>query len=264
MKIRVMSDLHIEFFNTGTFDLPVLSDEKEMVLVLAGDIGLAKRPTTFKYFIEDMAERHRHIIFIAGNHEFYKGNFTTALGKIKEELKDFTNVSVLEKDSVLIDDVAFVCATLWTDMNNHDQLLIEKSRGMMNDYKLTRTGPKSEPWLKKLHPHDTIADHVNARHYIFEEIKKRKADGKKVVVVTHHLPSFQSVPEQYKGDPLNGAYATELFEDIMDNPYELHVHGHTHASVDYMIGNTRVVCNPFGYLEQEENPDFDPNMVIDI
>lgn len=269
MLIRVMSDLHLEFSQCD-MEVPELNTDKETVLILAGDIGLAKRPTTYKYFVEDMSDRFREVIFVLGNHEHYGGKFPTTYTKIKKELLDFENVSVLEKEAIWLDGVAFVCATLWTDMDNHDALCIEQSRLGMNDYNTVRTGPIGEPWKRKLHPHDTIADHMNAKHYIFDEIKKQKAEGRKVVVVCHHLPSYMSIPDEFKGDSMNGAYASELFEDIMDlgdDQPEIFIHGHTHTSFDYMIGNTRILCNPRGYVTQDPNDlnkDFDVNLVIDV
>ena len=103
-----------------------------------------------------------------------------------------------------------------------------------------------------------------AKEYIFPEIVKQKEDGKKVVVVTHHLPSFQSIPERFRGESLNGAYASELFEDIMETQPDIWCHGHTHGSSDYMIGNTRILCNPRGYHGHELNPDFNDSFTIDL
>jgi hypothetical protein len=42
----------------------------------------------------------------------------------------------------------------------------------------------------------------------------------------------------------------------MDRPQiKLWTHGHTHELFDYMIGDTRVVCNPRGYINYEELAD---------
>ena len=50
----------------------------------------------------------------------------------------------------------------------------------------------------------------------------------------------------------------------------LWIHGHIHKNQDYTIGGTRVVCNPRGYPMSfhpnapRENPDFDPQLVIEV
>ena len=150
MFFRVVSDLHLEF-SQGHMNLPESSEDKETVLVLAGDIGMAKRATTYRPFIEKVAPRFRDVIFILGNHEHYKGHFPTSHTRIWNELVEFDNVHVIEKECLVIDNVAFVCATLWTDMNNHDPMCVEQVRFGMNDYNLVRNGPIEEPWKKKLH-----------------------------------------------------------------------------------------------------------------
>ncbi len=50
----------------------------------------------------------------------------------------------------------------------------------------------------------------------------------------------------------------------MDAQPQLWVHGHTHASLDYRIGATRVVCNPFGYARDEENPHFEEAKLVSL
>jgi len=268
LKIRVMSDLHLEFQNgPDQFVVPELPDDKDTVLILAGDIGLARRPTTYKYFVEDMSYRFREVIYVLGNHEFYGYRFPSTYTKIWSELQDFENVNVLEKEAVWFDGVAFIGATLWTNMDNHNQMTMYDAAAQMNDYGTVRTGPKGCEWQRPLKPKDTIEDFMNARHYIFEEIKIQKYTGKKVVVITHHLPSFESIHGDFKGSNLNGAYASELSSDIVelgDDQPELWIHGHVHDNMDYMIENTRVICNPRGYAPDDLNDNFDVNLVIEV
>ena len=45
------------------------------------------------------------------------------------------------------------------------------------------------------------------------------------------------------------------------NKIKYWIHGHMHSNVDYMIGDTRVVCNPRGYSDME-NVKFDPRMEL--
>ena len=79
----------------------------------------------------------------------------------------------------------------------------------------------------------------------------------KFVVVGHHAPSRQSTHPRYQHDALmNGAYSSSLDEFILDHPQiKLWTHGHTHEDFDYMIGTTRVFCNPRGYINYESKAD---------
>ncbi len=261
MKIHIISDIHVEF---GEYFIPELEDEKNIVVILAGDIGLAKKTETYVPLIKDACERFKTVIMILGNHEHYKSNFPMTYSKIWTNTLDFENFDLLEKDTIVIDNVAFICATLWTDMNKNNPVTMWTAQTLMNDYKCIRTGPESEPWLKKLKPLDTMSDHMRAKEFIFRAIKQHKDAGHTVVVVTHHLPSFQSIPSRYKGEDLNGAYTSDLTKEILDHNPKLWIHGHIHNNMDYMIGDTRVICNPRGYHPTELNEDFIDDLIVEV
>ena len=270
MLIRPVSDLHLEF-SYGNVRLNELPTDKDTVLVLAGDVGLVNKQHTYMDFFEQKANRFRDVIVILGNHEHYKGSFSTTYHRYKDYLASFANVTVLEKETLVIDDVAFIGATLWTNMNNLDTLCMYNSELQMSDYHTIRHGTNAEPWKRKLRAKDTVEDHLNAKHYIFEEIKKQKAKGNKAVVISHHLPSYMSLAQEFKGDTsggsLNGAYASELHEDIADTKPEVWIHGHTHSSFDYKLEDTRVVCNPRGYYSESGNYlnlDFNEELLLDV
>lgn len=262
MKIHLLSDVHTEF---KWYFIPEMEDEKNTVVIFAGDIGIAKRPeTTYLDTIKNACKRFKHVFMIMGNHEYWHGSFNTAYSKIWTQTLDFENFDLLEKETKVIDGVAFIGATLWTDMDNNNPIVTYDAQQNMRDYKRIRTGPNDEPYQRKLKPTDTIAAHYRAKEYIFPEITKQKDAGNKVVVITHHAPSYMSVADHYKGRVENGAYVTELGNDICDLEPELWVHGHTHYSFDYMIHKTRVVCNPRGYAPDDLNDDFIDTLILEV
>lgn len=260
-QILIMSDLHLEF---KYFFIPEVENEKETIVILAGDIGLIKKEHTYRDFINNTCDRFKNVIWINGNHEFYGANFPTALTKLWNATLDHENLYVVDKETVVINGIAFVCATMWTNFDNNNVMTMEQAGFYMNDYKQIRTGPLSESWKRKLRPVDTLADHRLAVKYIFSEIVKQKESGKKVVVVTHHLPSFQSIAKEFRGDSLNGAYASELFEDIMETQPDVWIHGHSHASMDYYIDETRIINNPRGYAPDDLNKEFNDTLIIEL
>jgi predicted phosphodiesterase len=260
MLIRIISDLHLEF---GNFELPPLPEDKETILILAGDVGLSDRLYTFEPF-KNVFENFRKVIYILGNHEFYKDSFKKSLKTIKTFLSPYENVEVINNEIITIDDVSFICSTMWTSFNNANPIDMQLAKTSMNDYIVIRTGPDKAPYLKKLDPIDTFNEYVKAVEFIFPSIVEQKKKMRKVVVVTHHLPSYLSVEEQFKGERLNSAYATELFNEIEETKPDYWIHGHTHASFDYMIGNTHVICNPRGYYSKALNKNFDPLLRIQI
>jgi len=64
---------------------------------------------------------------------------------------------------------------------------------------------------------------------------------------------------------MNGGYASDLSNFILDHPQiKLWTHGHMHQCFDYMIGSTRVVCNPRGYEGHEPDSLWNPQILLEI
>lgn len=267
MRIKVVSDLHLEFS-----DINIQNNENCDVLVLSGDIMVASKvhkPESeqgirFRDFLKRCSFQFPHVVYVAGNHEFYdSGKFWGSLEELKLACMVHDNVYFLERDTKTIDDVLFIGGTLWTDMNKFDPLTLHAVRDMMNDYRAIRNDRNGYIPIK---PADTCERHRETRDYIFHVAGENK--DKKIVVCTHHTPSFASCHEQYKSDYLmNGAYHSELSEQILDHPQiKLWTHGHTHHAFDYMLGSTRVVCNPRGYNDGHwgEMTGWDIEKVIEL
>jgi Icc-related predicted phosphoesterase len=279
MKIKLVSDLHLEFV-----DINIQNDKDYDVLILSGDILVINdlhdhpeenykhldiaalkwgqaRAQLFRDFLKRCSQQFPHVVYVAGNHEFYHGEFHRGIDHIREECNKFPNIYFLERDQQIINGVVFVGGTLWTDMNRGDPLTQHAISDMMNDFRVIRNDAHG---YTKLRP-----AHVMDRHRKTVEYIKHVVDfnsNKKCVVVGHHAPSYQSISEQYKHDTLmNGGYASDLTEFILDRPQiKLWTHGHMHQTFDYMIGETRVVCNPRGYESHGEVSGWNPDIMIEI
>lgn len=274
VKYRLMSDIHLEF---GALDVPVIEDEDKMVLILAGDVGVASRPETYVDFIRDMSKRHDTVIWIMGNHEYYTNYIEETLEEIKENLEPMpNNVHVMENGVVVVHDVAFICATLWSDFNGNDPMSKLSAANAMNDhhiiYKYSPSGFYSSyrNYKPKFSPDDAYDIHQKHRTYIFDQLKGTVV--RKKVVVTHHAPSYLSIADAFKDErEMNGAFVSDMFEKIFDSDADYWVHGHTHNSFDYMIGDCRIIANPRGYARKNysgelknENSQFNSNLVIEV
>jgi hypothetical protein len=255
MKISLCSDLHLEF---GNIELPGGD-----ILILAGDICEAVNLNRhIKFFTEECA-KYNHVLYVMGNHEHYLGAFNETYDFIKQRMPD--NVIILENESVKIDDVLFIGATLWTDMNKENPVSMFDISKMMNDYRLINYAHGSLP----LTPSNTIETHKASREYIKNTLNKlaKTAHTGPIVVITHHAPSIQSVSEYYKDDfHGNGAYFSDLENLIYSHPEITYwVHGHMHSRSDYLVGNTRVLSNPRGYHRYEPlAASFDPSFVFEV
>ena len=262
MRVALASDIHLEF---GAIELE--NTQSADVLILAGDICQAvdvNNETTMgrtcRTFFRQVSDRFPRVIYIMGNHEHYQGDYARSRERIEAMLADLgcDNVHLLEKDTMVIDDVTFVGGTLWTDFNREDSLCMWHASKSMNDYQVCRNsgrGISGGGYASRLQPEDTLADHKTMLDYI--RIITEGQTDRKFVVAVHHAPSSASVAECYKSDLLmNGNFYTDLSEFIMDRPQiRLWVHGHMHNNSDYEIGETRVVCNPRGYVGYESWAD---------
>ena len=284
MKITLVSDLHLEFG-----DCELVNSQNADVLILGGDImiaqdlhdypestndliniiaknqqGLGRRHESsrlFRDFLRRVSREFPHVIYIAGNHEFYHGKYPETYDYLREEVARYSNIYFLEQEVKEIDDITFIGGTLWTDMNKRDPLTINACASMMNDYRTIRVPSKG---YAKLRPEVTIRQHDKTVKFIKSVVEGNR--DKKYVVVGHHAPSKLSCKPRYQKDHLlNGAYSSDLSNLILNNPQiKLWTHGHTHDKFDYMIGETRIVCNPRGYIGYEDDPGFEPNLVLEV
>lgn len=257
MKIKLLSDLHNEF---GLFELNLDEHSKDTVLVLAGDIDVwGRNKERYIKFLEDVSKGFYHVVFIAGNHEFYdNGDITRDCDDMKGWSNGYDNIHFLENNHVEIDDVVFIGTTLWTDMNKGNIEVANVAKCGMNDFRqIYIHGELFSPMV-------WMALNAFARGYIIRVLEK--FINKTCVVITHHAPSEKSLSTIYRGaGSINFAYINTLLDCVIDKfQPAFWFHGHTHVSFDYNIGETRVVCNPRGYCGYEENPKFDPTMILEL
>lgn len=252
-NLRVISDLHLEF---GKFVLPVLPDDANSILVIAGDLAEVQGKGDYHVSFFEKCVRFKHILFVPGNHEYYNGSFPTEIFSLKTKTEHIENLTILASASIVIDDIVFIGATLWTNMNNASPLTILSAKESMNDFSLI--WDKNE--FDVFHPETSVFQFNKDLKFITEQLDQNK--NLKSVVITHHAPSSLSCAEKYQGHALNGAFYSDLGNFICYNKPTIWIHGHTHDSYDYMINTTRVVCNPKGY--DNENLQFDPNFLIEV
>ncbi|HEY3654613.1 MAG TPA: metallophosphoesterase [Steroidobacteraceae bacterium] len=249
MKIRVLSDLHLEFRDWT----PPAADAD--VIVLAGDIHVGVRG------LEWAREQFpiTPVIYVAGNHEFYGGQLKKVSAALRETA-DGLGVHLLDADELVLGDTRFLGATLWTDFALYGtgqrllQAMNDAKQGM-NDFRLIRHGDTGF-----FRPEDAREIHLEQVKWLEGKLIEM-FDGP-TVVITHYLPHRRSIHPKYERDRLNPAFASDLAR-LVKLPATLWIHGHTHESFDYVASGTRVVCNPRGYLPMEPNPAFDPRCVVE-
>jgi Icc-related predicted phosphoesterase len=252
MKIVYASDLHFEINGLGKAGA---NWEPGDVLVLAGDIitAFTMAPQRndawsrsvkkgWEHMVQHVFPWYQHVFLLMGNHDHYKNVYSATEPFYREELlKGISNLRLLENNSVLVEDVLFLGCTLWTDFEKHNPSAMMMAQMGMNDYRII--------YDDKGHPIDaefTYNLHTNSVAWLTKELEVNK--DKTTVVLTHHCPSFKSIGKRHRGSQLNAAYASDLTQLVLDNPQiKYWIHGHTHDSMKYEIGNTWVISNQCGY-----------------
>jgi Icc-related predicted phosphoesterase len=248
MKIQIFSDIHLEF---GIREIPAADAD---IVIFAGDIDLGESGVNWmtRHF------NHLPVIWVLGNHEYYHNSLPGLLYKLKELTRD-TNVTLLENESIQKEGITFHGATLWSDfeLSGNTKLAALECYRRMNDYRLIRKDPDHS----RIHPADTLALHKETRIWLEKSLTESKT--KKNVVITHHAPSGKSLPEIFGKHLISAGFASNLEDFILDTKPEVWIHGHIHRTVDYTIGQTRVICNPMGY-PKEKNTGYTDKLVIEI
>ena len=204
------------------------------VAIVAGDI----HSRLFEEQLTEIASKFKKVFAVKGNHEWYGRDISWAPNRSK--LPD--NVNVLQSTAEKYEDVWFFGDTLWTDFKHEDPLIKLASQHGINDFKAISHG------MMKFTPDACVLMHQKQRKYL--ELMIRETQGQRRVVVTHFLPSYETVAPQWKNgstDALNYYFSSSCDDliDLMDGGHW--VFGHTHDHRDLKLGEVQMFCNPVGY-----------------
>ena len=275
LKLREVSDLHLEhLYDTYSSDtflgqakshfekiIPPLEGDFETVLIVAGDLATARRPNRIVNFLILATERFQKVIYVFGNHEYYGSRFleaesiiTLAVNEAASNGKlDLSKIHIAgsEPSIATVDNCFFLCGTLWTNYNNGDPVTKKCVEKYITDHKTIYDDAKTD-----------IAVPLPVEH--FAEVHRKtlesfgnwieryfKDNNSKIVIVTHHMPSYSTVDPQFQKDEpsitLNAAFASNLDDFILKYQPKYWFFGHTHTPYNGFIGETNLICNPLGY-----------------
>ncbi|NWN83084.1 MAG: metallophosphoesterase family protein [Halomonas sp.] len=253
MRLRILSDLHLECFAEGR-ELPEVDCD---AVILAGDISRKTRG------LEWAARRFAGmpILYVPGNHEFYR----TRMPVLRRELADEAGrlgIHLLDNRSLTLGGVRFHGTTLWTDFDlyaenpDHDPALTEERvLAFMPDFQIVE-----QPEGVVFTPAESRRLHAEALNWLEAELAA-PFNGPRVVI-SHHAPLAECIPPSYRGDAASPAFASHL-PQLMGR-MDLWIHGHVHEPVDMERDGTRVIANPGGYPEELDPPRFVPDLVVDV
>lgn len=253
MRLRILSDLHLEHFAEGR-DLPWVDAD---AVVLAGDIHTGCRGLAWA------AERFAGmpILYVPGNHEYYGGSMPALRVELAGEAERL-GIHLLDNRTLTLGGVRFHGLTLWTDfalyagMPELDVPHCEQvARRVMLDFRCIE-----QPLGEVFTPAESRRLHAQSLAWLETELA-RPWEGPRVVI-SHHAPLGDCIPPVYRGDPLSPAFASGLVS--LMGRMDLWLHGHVHEPVDLRVKGTRVVANPGGYPNEFEPARFAPECVVEV
>lgn len=203
------------------------------------------------------------VVYVPGNHDFWwdRGEERYTLADQLSRGRDVAarhGIHLLMDDAVTLGGTRYLGGTLWTDFRLGSTTLTHGMRSAqgrfgMVDYRRIRTGPSSR---HRIEPAEVLAMHRRTRAFL-EATLAVPHDGP-TVVVTHHAPHPNSLIDPR--EDMRWCYASDLRDIIHSREPDLWVHGHVHHAADYRVGQTRIVCNPRGHVEEVSG--FDPALVL--
>ena len=257
MKFCLVSDLHLCFG-----DAEIKNTENADVLIMAGDIyefdDLVYKgeilENRFDEFFRRVSAEFPMVIWVPGNHEYWGTSYNKAMSKVKKYFSDLyiDNIHIANNRSFEVAGVPIHCATLWTDMDRGNPVVVNSVVNSMRDYKRIKVDIDDEVrgplWAKH-----TIQWHRESKAFLREALK----DSRPSVVVTHHAPLLKCA-DQGTGLITYG-YGSDLSELILDHPHiKFWCYGHTHDNMSVQCGETTVLSNCRGYVGYEDVAEWKP------
>ncbi len=236
MQIEIVSDLHLTFDKDQGVDYltSLIPKEETRILVVAGDVGESHWWLQAKQYLDILCDKYPHVLFVAGNHDYYGTTLPEGDERFRELDNLIENFHFIERELFELDGVKFAGCSLWF---KEDSKSFRYER-LMNDFGMI-------PDLKP---------EVYDRNKASVEFLRHDVPKDTDVVITHHMPSQRSVHRKYAGNVCNRFFLCAIDDIILDLQPKYWIHGHTHTPCQYNLGDTRVVCNPRGYLGENPGP----------
>jgi len=252
MKIQYCSDLHLEFKANKNFLAKNPIQQSGEILLLAGDVIPFHLLNQHADFFDFVSANYESVFWVPGNHEYYNYDLGNVKNPLYEKIRK--NVFLVNNQIIPFKNVNLIFSTLWSSISVQNEWNVQQS---VSDFSVIKiNGEKITP------------AHFNSLHqadYAFLKTALNTSDSKTNVVVTHHVPTFLNYPEQYKSSNINEAFAVELYDFIFNSNVAYWIYGHHHHNTpEFTIGNTIMLTNQLGYVQQQEQKGFKTNSIIEI
>lgn len=252
LTVHYLSDLHLEFYDENELkDVISRIIPKSEICVLAGDICYPFQKS-YEIFLMDMNNKFKHVFLIHGNHEYYR--LCENEGKLMKDIinktndiinsNDLKNIHFLNNSYYDIGNYRFAGTVLWSHIKDPNYLINDADT------------------IVELDVNSMNRVHNECTKFIENITEKSKQDEKKLIVVTHHMPSYTLIDPKYeKYKKYNQCFASDC-DYLVKDPIICWIFGHTHTKMEKTINNIPVLVNPIGYPEENECVDYNVTITL--
>jgi len=263
LRIQIISDLHIECYDKWKI-LNFLIEPQAPILALLDDIGHACSHQ-LRTFLHSQCDRFEHVLFLAGNHEYYnKGDTVNSMTEQNEWMisvcSERPNLHFMEKESLVLNGITILGTTLWSEIPDDSLELAERD---LNDYHLSYNHAAGEA-PRGLKAIETRALHRENIRWLESELRRATYDHKALVVLTHHTPMVTGTSHpRFENSDITCCFSSDLEELLLESSPALVAWacGHTHYNFDFMVGDVRVLSDQRGY-KYSRNSEYEENGVV--
>lgn len=265
MKIQVISDIHLEHYDSIPPKLLDISTITAPYLFLVGDIGIPKaKKSLWLEYIKWCAANYSYVFYVLGNHESYGFSYEETIQYIRKVFNTTTpNCTLLENGIITqLEDYTVIGCTLWTDIDFSTAILMNDCKHILKPYVSNLS-----PHINKVHIDIQILRewYKRDKEWLETTLNTLQTDprrNKKIIVATHHLPSMKLIPPKFQNHhdmKYAKGFASNL--DHIIPLCNLWLFGHTHHHVDMPLDTTRCYANPRGYPSETEGVAFENGLI---
>lgn len=251
LELQIASDLHIEYKNNDVPDPLDYITPSADILILAGDIGSLYKIEQLEGFLVKLCKNYKYVIYVPGNQEYYIFNeynplpMNILLNRLYKVEQNIKNLFILNKSSIMIENICITGCTLWSDLKISIPKFIVRIHGITNEI-------YTQKFSSDLNYINKMIDHCDKNKY-------------KLVVVSHYCPSYTVTNNCKKKDKYISLYTSNLDHILNTNKVHTWICGHIHANFDFKFeqNGTRIVGNQKG-KPRDKLTDYSKNFVIKI
>jgi hypothetical protein len=291
MKLQLLSDLHLEA-NPHFVAEPTTGAD---LLVLAGDIGSYQVRHDGSVMTEPDWGLQRFsplpqyagwpvpVLFVPGNHEYDGLDVDEAHAGLRRAC-DRLGITWLERQTLEIEGVRWMGSTLWSDFDALGHVGLEGTTTPSTHGKERKRTP--DPLGHRLRQREKafraanfylskMAGQRQGRLFDAESVRALALECQAwlhaellrpfagpTVVVTHFAPTLHSADPRYGLSPGTAGFCNSL-DDWLPLA-DLWLHGHLHCPQDLRVGRCRIVANPLGYADKNEQAGFKAHQLIEV